>query len=138
MAIYRGGENDNVKKELEEIIAAKEAKSNQPKKSFLGIISSGEFWRPFSCVGILFILFRLTGFSILSHYAAPFLDRAQISLDPLLAAVIIGIIRLVSSISAFVILAYASKKKTFILTGLISTFGMLIGQMPIFVHFFYQ
>ena len=71
----------------------------------------------------------------MSHYAAPFLDRAKISLDPLLAAVIIGIIRLVSSISAFVILAYASKKKTFILTGFVSTFGMLIGEMTIIVYF---
>ena len=128
MTYYRGGDNEKVQEELKEIVDAKEAKCNQPKKSFLGIASSGEFWRPFSCVGVLFVLFRLTSFSILSHYAAPFLERAKISLDPLLAAVIIGVIRLVSSLGAFVILSYVSKRTTFILAGSASTFGMLIGR----------
>ena len=128
MTYYRGGDNEKVQEELKEIVDAKEAKCNQPKKSFLGIVSSGEFWRPFSCVGVLFVLFRLTSFSILSHYAAPFLERAKISLDPLLAAVIIGVIRLVSSLGAFVILSYVSKRTTFILAGSASTFGMLIGR----------
>ena len=106
LSFYRGEDNDKVREELQEIVDAKESKCNQSKKSFLGIVSSGEFWRPFSCVGILFILFRLSSYSILSHYTAPFLDKAHISLDPLLAAVIIGIIRLVSSLSAFVIFSY--------------------------------
>ena len=133
MTYYRGGDNEKVQEELKEIVDAKEAKCNQPKKSFLGIVSSGEFWRPFSCVGVLFVLFRLTSFSILSHYAAPFLERAKISLDPLLAAVIIGVIRLVSSLGAFVILSYVSKRTTFILAGLASTFGMLIGRLQLLI-----
>ena len=130
LSYFRGGNNQNVKKELEEIIGSKEVKCNHSERSFLSVVKSGEFWRPFSCVGVTFILFRLSSFSILSHYTAPFLDRAQISLDPLLAAVIIGIIRLASSLGAFLILSLASKRTAFTLAGLASTFGMLVGKQP--------
>ena len=135
LAYYRGDDNERIRKELEEIVEAKKAKFNHSNKSFLGIVCSGEFWRPFSCVGVIFILFRLSSFSILSHYTAPFLDRAQISLDPLLAAVIIGIIRLASSLGAFLILSLASKRTAFTLAGLASTFGMLVGkQLILMMH----
>ena len=97
LAFYRGGDSEKVRKEIEEIVDARDTKCQQPKKSILRIVFSGQYWRPFSCVGVLFILFRLTSFSILSHYAAPFLEKAHISLNPLLAAVIIGLIRLASS-----------------------------------------
>ena len=131
LSYFRGGNNQNVKKELEEIIGSKEVKCNHSERSFLSVVKSGEFWRPFSCVGVLFILFRLTSFSILSHYTAPFLDRAGISLDPLLAAVIIGFFRLVSSLSAFVLFLYASKRAAFVFGGVASTFGMLVGEQGI-------
>ena len=127
LAFYRDGDNEKVRKEMEEIIDAWDTKCKQPKKSILCVVLSGQFWRPFSCVGVLFILFRLTSFSILSHYAAPFLEKAHISLNPLLMAVIFGLIRLVSSLVAFVILSFASKRTTFILTGLVSVIGILIG-----------
>ena len=125
---YRGGYNENVRKELKEIVGSKEAKCNQSKMSYISIVTSGQFWKPFSCVGIIFIFFQLSSFSILSNYAAPFLDRAGISLDPLLASVIIGLIRLVSSFSAFVLFLFASKRTAFVLGGMVSVFGMLAGK----------
>ena len=130
---YRGGYNENVRKELQEIVGSKEAKCYQSKMTIIGIITSEQFWRPFSCVGIIFILFNLSSFSILSHYAAPFLDRAGISLDPPLASVIIGIFRLMSSLGAFVLFLFASKRTAFILGGMASLFGMLAGKQLILV-----
>ena len=125
---YRGGENENVRKELQQIVCSKEAKCHHSNRSFTGIVTSGQFWRPFSCVGAIFILFRLSSFSVLSHYTAPFLDRAGISLDPLLASVIIGVFRLVSSLTAFALFAFVTKRTAFILGGFTSTFGMLLGK----------
>ena len=81
-----------------------------------------------SHVGVIIALFRLSGFSMLSHYTAPFLDRAGISINPLLAAILIGIFRLVFSLAAFIILSFASKRTTFILAGATSTLGMLLGK----------
>ena len=134
MLYYRGGDNDKVIKELQEIVDSKESKSHHSKRSFISIVTTGQFWRPFSCVGVIFILFRLSSFSILSHYTAPVLDRAGISLDPLLASVIIGIFRLASSLSTIVFSLFASKRTAFILGGMASTFGMLVGKREMLMH----
>ena len=131
MAFFRGGDNEDVKKELLDIVDAKKGKCHKSQQSFFGIATSGEFWKPFSCVGVICILFRLSCFSILSHYTAPFLDRAEINLDPLLAAVLIGVFRLVFSLSAFLILSITSKRTAFILGGTASTLGMLLGKSQI-------
>ena len=128
MAFFRGGDNEDVKKELLDIVDAKKGKCHKSQQSFFGIATSGEFWKPFSCVGVICILFRLSCFSILSHYTAPFLDRAGISMDPLLAAVLIGIFRLVFSLIAFIMLSFTSKRNAFILAGATSTLAMLVGK----------
>ena len=117
-----------MKKELLEIIDAKDEKKLQSKLSFFSNATSRKFWKPFSCVGVIYALFRLSGFSMLSHYTAPFLDRAGISINPLLAAILIGIFRFVFSLTAFVILSFTSKRTTFILAGATSTLGMLLGK----------
>ena len=129
MTFFRGGDNEDVRKELLDIVDAKEAKdNNRSLLSYYGTPTSKEFWKPFSCVGVIFILFRLSCFSILSHYTAPFLDRAGISMDPLLAAVLIGIFRLVFSLIAFIMLSFTSKRNAFILAGATSTLAMLVGK----------
>ena len=128
MAFFRGGDNEDVRKELQGIEDAKKEKDQHPEQSLFGIATLKDFWKPFSCVGIIFILFRLSSFSILSHYTAPFLDRAEITLDPLLAAVLIGVLRLVSSLAAFLIFSFISKRTAFIFAGIASTLGMLLGK----------
>ena len=122
---FRGGFNEDVRKEFQDIVHAKEAKTNS---SFFGTATSETFWKPFSCVGVLLIMYRLSCFSILSHYTAPFLDRAGISLDKLGAAILIGILRLIFSIAAFPIVSLIPKKIAFILGGSASTLGMLLGK----------
>ena len=119
-----------MKKELQDIVDAKKGKAYQSQRSFFGIATSGEFWKPFSCVGVIFIIFRLSCFSILSHFTAPFLDRAGIKLDPLLAAALIGVVRLFLALSSILILSFISKRTAFILGGTASTLGMLLGKSP--------
>ena len=109
---------------------AKEAKNSQPNVSFLYTVTCGAFWRPFYCVGVLFMLFRLLSSSVLSHYTAPFLERAGVNLDPLLAAVVIGIFRVASAFIPFVLFSFTSKRTTFVLGGSFSTLGILIGKYP--------
>ena len=115
-------------KELQDIVEAKEDKQNQSNRSILDTATSGEFWRPFSCVGVLFILLRLTSSSVIFHYTAPFLERAGINLDLLLASVVIGIFRVASSMITFFIFSLISKRATFVLGGTVSTLGMLMGK----------
>ena len=110
---------------------AKKENNNQKQPSVFDIATSREFWKPFSCVGAIFILFRLSSFSILSHYTAPFLERVEINLDPLLAAVLIGLLRILCSLITFLILSVVSKRTAFIVAGTSSTLGMLLGKSPI-------
>ena len=128
LTYFRGGDHDELRKELQDIISAKDARHNLSNKSFLETVTSGEFLRPFSCVGVLFILLRLSSSSVLFHYTAPFLERAGINLDPILAAVIIGIFRVVSSLIPFAMFSLLSKRTTFVLAGSFSTLGMLMGK----------
>ena len=125
---FRGGYSEDVQNEFKDIVGAKEAKKQHSDRSFLATASSGEFWRPFSCVGVLYIFFRLSCFSILSHYTAPFLERAEISLDPLVASILIGLFRLLASLSSFIILLITSKRTAFCLCGAASTIGMIVGK----------
>ena len=118
-----------MKEELLGIADAKiDKEGERPKQSFCAIATSGEFWKPFACVGVLFIIFRLSCFSILSHFTAPFLDRAGIELDPLLVGAIIGVVRLIFSLMSILILSFISKRTAFILGGLATTFGILLGK----------
>ena len=118
-----------MKKEFHVILSAKEAKKAYlAKRTLFSTATSGEFWKPFSCVGVILILFRLSCYSILSHYTAPFLDRAGISLDPLMAAILIGIFRLIFSLAAYPIIAHFPKRIVFILGGAASALGMFLGK----------
>ena len=120
-----------MKKEFQDIVSAKEAKAYQSKQSLFSTAISGDFWKPFSCVGVILILFRLSCFSILSHYTAPFLDRAGISWDPLMAAIVIGIFRLIFSLAAFPIITFTTKRTAFIYGGAASALGMFLGKSTI-------
>ena len=131
---FRGGENDSVRKEFHDIESAKESKNSQSCSSLSSIVKSGEFWKPFSCIGVIFILFRLSCFSILARYTAPFLDRAGISLDPLVAAILIGLVRFIFSLAAFPCIACVSKRTAFTLASGASTIGMFLGKSAISYH----
>ena len=79
---------------------------------------------PFACVGVIFILFRLSGFVVVSHYTATYFEFTYTSFDPLTASIIIGVARLMSSICLPLILGTTSKRTAFIIFGSVSTVSM--------------
>ena len=113
--------------EFQDIMEAKKCKPNA-ERSLLNIVSSPGFFGPFSCVGVMFILLRVSGFSILSHYTASFLERTGMKLDSLLVALLIGIVRFIFSLLAFVFLSLISKRTAFIVCGSLGTLGMLTSE----------
>ena len=138
MTHFRGGDSEDVQKEFLDVVRAKEVKKQHSHKSFLATATSGEFWRPFSCVGVLYIFFRLSCFGILSHYTAPFLERAEIILDPLVASILIGIFRLFASLCSFIILSITSKRTAFFLCGGLSTVAMLGGKLQNEINYYFN
>ena len=113
--------------EFQDIVDAKKRKCNA-ERSLLNAVSSPAFLSPYSCVGVLFILLRVSGFPILSHYTASFLERTGMKLDSLLVALIIGIVRFTFSLLAFVFLSLISRRTAFIVCGSLGTLGMLTSE----------
>ena len=123
MAFFRGRDNKYMG-ELSSIVDAKNRKSNRGM-THLSVVCSTMFLHPFSCVGVLLLLFRLSGFPILAHYTAPFLERTGMKADYLLLSLINGIVRFACSLLALMLLPLMSKKTAFIMFGSLGTFGML-------------
>ena len=101
-------------------------KRKDPSSHF---VSSGTFLGPFSCVGVILILFRLSGYPILSHYTATYLKETGMKLDDILVSLIIGMIRLTCCLAVFLFIPLATKRCAFITFGSLGTLGMLISKL---------
>ena len=125
----RGSTYCSLKTELEEIINAKKLKdsANNFKKS-VSIISSRVFLKPFACVGVIYFLFRLSGSVVISHYTATFFEFTGTSFDPQFVSIVIGVTRVLSSLSVPLILRTMTKRMAFITIGSAFTVGMLGGK----------
>ena len=103
----------------------------------ISIISSRVFLVPFSCVGVIYILYRLSGFVIIGHYTATYFEFTKTSFDPLSASILIGAVRLMSTICLPFILGTMSKRTAFVIFGSASTVGMLSGKLLLnFFHYY--
>ena len=78
MIFYRGNiVDEESEKELQTIIEHAEKSGSQKKQSFQGnlqIFTSPVFLRPFRCVGLLYILYCMSGMFILATYTHTFLE----------------------------------------------------------------
>ena len=108
---------------------AKKLKGTSSTKKSFSIILSKVFLQPFACVGVIFILFRLTGSTVISHYTATLFEFMGMSFDPLSVSILIGVTRVISTFSVPLLLKRMSKRKAFIVIGSVSTLGMLSGKV---------
>ena len=128
MTFFRGENYEHLKEEMDEIVNTHlDQGPSRTMLSTLSIIGSSVFLRPFSAAMII-ILFKLSGFSVVSHYTATFLEKAGINFNPLLGSTVIGAIRCLASLSTIVVLAMISKKISFIIFGLMGTLSMILGK----------
>ena len=128
LKFFRGEKYTFLQEELDEIAEAQAHKG--PSKgiiSTLSIIGSSVFLKPL-CAAVINILFRLSGFSVLARYTATYLEKAGIDFDPLLGSTIIGVIRILASLSTVMVLIVMAKKTVFNTFGLISTLSMMSGR----------
>ena len=97
LKFFRGGEYD-VSEELDEIQKKHESrKANMPQKSWkftVQRIYSYAFFKPFSCVGVLYVIGTWTGFNSLLVYMITILEDTGSSFDPHIGPIIVGILRL--------------------------------------------
>ena len=120
------GECYHIESELEEISNAKN--SNQSNKGLMRILFSPVFLKPFACVGVTLILYRLSLFNVLSCYTATIFEFMGIIYDPLAVSIGYGTIRLISSLCLPAFLAMLTKRMGLLSFGMASTLAMLASK----------
>ena len=129
LTFLRGDKYTFLQEELDEIAEAQAHKG--PSKGMISTLStmgSSMFLKPLPAA-MIFVLFELSGFTVLSHYTATYLEKAGIYFDPLLGSTIIGVIRILASLSTVMVLMVMAKKTAFNTFGLISSLSMMSGMM---------
>ena len=101
MQFFRGKDCD-INEELKEIHERYKTKvekqgGSQSGKSIFKKITSMAFFKPFSCVGILYTLCEWNGISPVLIYMIHILQKAGSSIDAELSPIIIGGIRLITA-----------------------------------------
>ena len=82
MIFYRGNNNREWEGELDSIIEQAEKSDNMEETSlwgYLQALKSPAFLRPFRCVGVLYMIYNMSGILILVNYTTTFLEVIQIS-----------------------------------------------------------
>ena len=80
MDFYRGNDYHQQEDELKEIM--KQTGNKDVPNNIWGhfqVLTSLRFLRPFLCVGVLYTLFQLSGFTVINTYTHIFLEECEIS-----------------------------------------------------------
>jgi hypothetical protein len=137
MVFYRGEEFEGLEKEITEITEANNKRTGVKYKEWNASVKrifSSAFLKPFSCVGALFILFRLSGYSMVVHYTTSYLETAGAKMDPMLGTVLVGLFRLLAALCAPFALLRIPKKALFISSGLAGAVGMIASNHQLNAH----
>jgi hypothetical protein len=133
LTFFRGEDFSGLEEEISEITEAsnkRDTLNNWGWRSCAKRVCSGAFLKPFCCVGVLYNLFRLSGYSIVTHYTATYLVAAGAEMDPLLGTVVVGAFRVLSALCASFALLKVSKKNLFTASGLAGAAGMIASNCP--------
>ena len=156
MIFYRGKNNKKWDGELQSIIKLAEKCCSKKKNSFWGnlqVLISPAFLRPFRCVGILFILYSMSGILIVSTYTDTFFEvysclfwlhcfnnlmnvfwqlaskEAKTSIPAEYQAIIHGALELAASLLGPIILTKVHKRTAFILCGALAALSIAVGSI---------
>ncbi len=112
LIFFRGPDFKGLDDELSEIQSVKDGsdRSKQGLHSSLAFLCSPNFWRPFSSIGVIFILLRLSIFSVLPSYTATIIEQTGTNFDPMLGAVFIGVTRFIANLSTPLLLTMLRKR----------------------------
>ena len=89
--------DDDIAQEINEMQSLHFEKQETKTKSWnwtLSRLCSPAFLKPFSSIGVLFIMSTMNGNNVLANYLTVFMDEAESDIDPSVGPFVIGIIRL--------------------------------------------
>jgi hypothetical protein len=126
MQFYRGPDYD-VSKEFNEIRRKHQSKIENVTKSWKGTLkrmASMAFLKPFSCIGILYLLGTWNGFNVIINYMITIIKESGSSIDPEICPIIVGSIRVLTAGLSSLLMYRVSPKILFVICQLISGTGM--------------
>ena len=139
LQFFRGKDYD-IYEELTEIEVKHESKQTAQAQSnwkfTISRIFSIAFFKPFSCVGILYIIGTWTGFNCLLVYMITFLEETGSSFDPRIGPIVVGGLRVAFAGFATLLVNKFQPKVLYVTCQFISTASMcLIGFFAYFQEF---
>lgn len=87
-------------------------------------IFSRAFFKPYTCIGFIYILVNLTGFEVVIIYMVSIFQESGSRFDPDLALIIVGALRVPAAAFAPVCIRLVSPKILFVLSQLITALSM--------------
>uniref|UniRef100_A0A023F846 Putative transporter major facilitator superfamily n=2 Tax=Triatoma infestans TaxID=30076 RepID=A0A023F846_TRIIF len=127
---------ETVQKEMDELIEKLKSSSNKASSftSAIKAFSRPESYKPFILMNIFFLFQQLTGVFVVIFYAVDVVQEAGVKSDPFVIAVLIGLTRLIFTISA----AWMSKRLGRRITAIVSGVGMTISLLVLSTHLFME
>ena len=131
MLFYRGLDNPEVEKELSSIVESVAKKDNNGRTftDILKQIRGPAFTKPYSCIGILYMIYNFAGLNTVSYYAEEFLDNVGEGVwKPSEAAVTLAAFKFLMALISPLILLMVPKKKLFVTLSFLSASSFVAGN----------
>ena len=92
-------------------------------------LTTASFLKPFSCIGVLYVSYQVSGYAAVSAYSNDYFENAGAhTLSYAADSAILGTVKLILSLLAPLILSRASKKILFATFGFISAIAFILGN----------
>ena len=135
MEFYRGHGGPEVDEEVTQIIEITlHRQNNGGKFRTLKRLATSSFLKPFSCIGILFLCWETSGFTVVVTYADDYLENIGAhALGYEMEAVLFGLVNFILTCIAPLLLLKISKKTLLVTCGFVGSIGFILGWQ-VFCH----
>ena len=92
-------------------------------------LTSFSFWKPFSCIGILYVFYTISGYDAVSAYSNDYFENAGArAVSYGTDSVILGLVKCILAFLAPFIMFKLSKKRLLVTCGFVSSIGFILGD----------
>ena len=127
---YRGAVSQGIEEEFKDII--ENATMRKYKEGYicgsLRQLTTPSFLKPFSCIGILYLFYNISGYGVVTAYSNDYFDYAGAQVVSFESdSVILGVVKWILTFIAPILLLKFPKKWLFLFCGCVSSIGFIGG-----------
>ena len=131
MEFFRGSDAPGLDEEINAIIESTSTTKCKKDYTFGGLcqITTSSFLKPFSCIGILYLSYQISGYAAVSAYSNNYYENAGTqALSYETNSAILGTVKAILAVFAPFLLSKLSKKKLFVTCGVVSAVAFILGN----------